>query len=225
VTAAARIAGVLASTGLLLVAVLILVALRQPAVRITGSTPTDTMVLDASPITKATPAIAGSGQVQTPVPSCMDGTRYVATFDRVDETIEGESSAAEAVGLVRLTSISEGKLNPTRQDGPALPSQFNRVFRLATFEILQVAKGDSQRLLAVRVFGGRYGCDSWEIAGYPEFVVGREYLVFAQKLAGPDGKPVAELTAPSIWPVNVGGLVETPVDGLMTPTEALSRVP
>ncbi len=223
-TAAARIAGVLASTGFLLVAVVILVALRQPAVLGTGSTPTDALVVDASPITKTSPAIAVESQVPTLVPSCKDGVRYLASFDRVAETIEGESAAAEAVGLVRLTSISEGKLNPPRQDGPMLPSQFNRVFRSATFEVLQIAKGDSQQILVVRVFGGKYGCDSWEIAGYPEFVVGREYLVFAQKLVGPDGKPVAELTAASIWPVNAQGLVETKVDGLVTPAEALSRV-
>jgi len=225
VRTAARLLGVIGSTGLVVAAVVVIVILRQPAApSLSFGSSASLQPADKSP--NEPPIEAPT--IGNPEPSvasvCTDGHTYLMTFDRVGESVEVQSAFATAVGLVRVVAISEGKANPPAVELSAHPSLFNRVYRIATLETVSLAKGDSKELQSVRLFGGKLGCDTWEVSGYPDLVVGRRYLVFAQRLPAPDGQAVAELTATSIWPVDPDGVVATPANGLMSIDEVIAIV-
>lgn len=176
----------------------------------------------ASTVGTVAPVVA---ETATPDPTCSDGLTYYSSLDRVDESVDTEAAVAAAVAHVRVAAISLSKWNTVDGKEPSAHIGFyNNVYRLATLEIISIAKGSPADLQQVRLLGGQIGCDRWLVTGNSQIAVGSSYILFAQPLASPDGRGVNELTALSMWPVVAGNRVVTPVDGSMAVEDLLADV-
>ena len=157
--------------------------------------------------------------------ACTDGITYRNVFDRVDPTTAGETAAAGAVAHVRVTSISESRWNTADGIEPeAHRGLYNRVYRIATVEVLALGKGTAEDFVKVRIFGGELGCDTWLVDGYAEVTVGGEYVVFAQRLPAPDGSTLSDFSATAIWQVDAAGSVLTESEGRRSVVDVMAEV-
>src|SRR5439155_18683603 len=86
--------------------------------------------------------------------------------------------------------------------------------RIAELSVSSVAKGAAGPSIAVRVPGGRVGCEQFSPDGIPlDLKPGDRLAVFIQDLPARDKGGLALATAVDAWPVTDANSILTPADG------------
>ena len=174
-----------------------------PATNHAGAAPVDVPAAGAS--------LVGVGQLAT----SGDCVSHVDMYDRIIPTIANEARLATAVVVGTVASISEPRWNTGDGARPAAEEITGRsVYRIAVLNLSAVAKGGTATSIAVRMPGGRVGCEQFSPDGIPLDVrAGDRLALFVQALPARDMKGVALPTAVAAWPVTEASAVITPADG------------